>query len=380
MQTLLKKLNIDVPVAGHHSVASVVHVVVEAIGEYGLFRCRPNGSAKVLLTKKLVHRSSGDLGEKFTLRVRPVICVARLQQQRPWCDEGDEHIRIHRRSIWEAAPLRVIRGELVWVARGRSEMRDCLTVIAMAQRRAAFTRAACDHCGEALIVRACPHYSLPQARHAMNRNASSVDTLVSFEVVFDAAHAPGPRRNGSPCIRRAILFSAARACIDCANAVAEAIQIVGVDITVVEGGDSDTGVEKRLYVQASQAAGRRRRSAGVRLRIPDRLRLYAGILNGVLHGTEVDAEKHGNWLIDACRQVHKQLNRWAGVVRCEIDHHLLADGFPIERGSYLVENIEGFGWRSARCLPILLGLENGDDFRTAFLDPRLRVSHWFPVV
>src|SRR6185437_16937920 len=120
--------------------------------------------------------------------------------------------------------------------------------------------------------------------------------FVGFEVVFNAAHAPGPCSDGSPGIRCAILFSAAGARIDCANAVAETGQVVGIDVAVVEGGDSDAGLEKRLDVEATKAASGGGRDAGIRLGIPNGLRFDTGIVDCILHRAEVDAEKHRNRL------------------------------------------------------------------------------------
>jgi hypothetical protein len=60
MKTLLEELDVDVPVAGYHSMATFMHVVVEAIGEDGLFRRGPNIRAQVLLAEKLIDGAARD--------------------------------------------------------------------------------------------------------------------------------------------------------------------------------------------------------------------------------------------------------------------------------------------------------------------------------
>src|SRR5215467_7225563 len=130
----------------------------------------------------------------------------------------------------------------------------------------------------------------------MNRNPLGVNALVGFEVVFDATHAPGPRRDGAPGIRRTILFSAACACIHRANAVAETRQIVGINISVVEGGNSYAGVEQRLDVDSSKPASRWGRDAGVGLGVPNGLWLNTRIFDSVLHRAEINRKEHRHGL------------------------------------------------------------------------------------
>lgn len=163
MKSLFEELYVDVPVGGDHAVAAVVHVVVEAVGEDGLFRRGPCVGAEVLLAEKFVDGAGGNLCEELALGIRPEVCVAGLQEQRARCYESDKHVRVHGGFVGEATPLRVVRGELIGVARGRGEMRDGLAVVAMAECGAAFAGTACDDSGEALVVRAGPHDGFAEA-------------------------------------------------------------------------------------------------------------------------------------------------------------------------------------------------------------------------
>src|SRR6185437_1045478 len=163
MKTLLEELDVDVPIARYHPVASFMHVVVEAVSEDGLFRHWPNIGAEVVLAEELIDGSGSYLCEELAFWIRPVVCAACLQQEGPRRNERDEHVCVHRCFVGESAPLRIVRCELIGIARGSGKVRDRLAVFAMAQRRAALARTTSDDRREALIVCAGPHHGLAQS-------------------------------------------------------------------------------------------------------------------------------------------------------------------------------------------------------------------------
>jgi len=46
-------------------------------------------------------------------------------------------VRIHGRLVRKASPLRIVRRKLIWIPRRRRQMRNGLSVVAVAQRRSA---------------------------------------------------------------------------------------------------------------------------------------------------------------------------------------------------------------------------------------------------
>ena len=188
MQVHFEELNVHFPIGGHHPVAAIVHVVAEIVQDRLLCR-RPRIGVETLFAEQLVDGAGCYCRQEFSFRIGPLIRAACLKEKRARRDERYQQIRIHRRSVGESGILGVIGRELIWIARGRGEVRDGLSVIATAKRRTTLARATGDDGSESLVVRAGPHHSLTKPRDSVDRDASCIDTLVGLEVIFRAAHA-----------------------------------------------------------------------------------------------------------------------------------------------------------------------------------------------
>lgn len=68
MKTRLEKLDVDVPIRGHHAVTAIVHVVAEAVKDE-LASGRPNICAKVLLSKQSIDWAGGNFSEEFSFGI-----------------------------------------------------------------------------------------------------------------------------------------------------------------------------------------------------------------------------------------------------------------------------------------------------------------------
>src|SRR3984885_15785476 len=99
---------------------------------------------------------------------------------------------------------------------------------------------------------------------------------------------PHARRQSSPVIRRPIRlagFEVARP-----NAVGKPTRIVGINVTVVEGGHTKTRIEQVLGVDPAEATAHWRAYPGIGPGVPTGPGFDPGIVDRVLHGAEIDTK------------------------------------------------------------------------------------------
>src|ERR1700679_3883119 len=104
MQMHLEEFNVNIPVGRHHAVTSIVHVIGEIMKDW-LLRSRPYIGIKRVFTKELIYRTGCDSRKELALGIGPVIRVSCLQEQRPWSNQRDQHMRIHRSLVRKPGPL-----------------------------------------------------------------------------------------------------------------------------------------------------------------------------------------------------------------------------------------------------------------------------------
>ena len=248
-----EEVDVDGPVGWDHAVAAVMHVVAEVV-EDGGSGGGPVGGAEVLFAEELVDGAGGYGGQELAFGVGPRVGVAGLEEERTGGDEGDEEVGVHGGFVGEAAVLGVIAGELVGVAAGGGEVGDGFAGVAVAEGCSAFSGAAGDDGGEALVVGSGPHGGFAEAGDAVDGYSFGVDLLIGLEVVFSAAHSPGPGGDGAPGVGWAGVVGLAGG-VAGADAVGEAFGVVGVEVAVVEGGYADAGVEEGLGWRCGRRLG-----------------------------------------------------------------------------------------------------------------------------
>src|SRR5689334_1553757 len=62
-------------------------------------RSRHLRCSEIVLYKQLPHGTSRNRGEELSSRIRPLILISRLEEQRPRGNERKKHIRIHRQLM-----------------------------------------------------------------------------------------------------------------------------------------------------------------------------------------------------------------------------------------------------------------------------------------
>src|ERR1700742_1018279 len=150
MQMYFEKFDIDIPIRRNHAVASVMHVISEIV-QNRLLCIRPYVGVEAVLAQQFVYGPGSHRREELTLRIRPVVSVTGLQQQRPWGNQRDQHMRVHGSFVRKSRPLRVVLRKLIRVTRRSRQVRDGFAIVAAAQGGATFARTAGDHRGKSLV-------------------------------------------------------------------------------------------------------------------------------------------------------------------------------------------------------------------------------------
>src|SRR5262249_23702080 len=145
------------------------------------------------------------------------------------------------------------------------------------------------------------------------------------------------------------------------------------DVAVIDRGHADALSQKWGDIQLSEVRSFWSRDF-LLLPVPNLARLDSGIIDYSRIRRKTQIEQQRNRLAGAGGPINQQIHLRPRFVSREIDGHLPAKSFPVQRGRSLIENIEAHSGRTTRTAAELVLLEQADDFGPPFLYPGFGVA------
>ena len=191
--------------------------------------------------------------EEFAERIGPAVFRSAGDVKRTRCRQREEVMRVKRQLVFLLGKGLEARGEPMREAAAfviSRDHADGLTEDALIERGAAAPGVIGDHESEALVLRAGPERSLAEARMAVHRGAPGIDGRDLLEDIEHARQAPRPAADGGPV---AVLPFRVHAVgrERRAETVLPALGMIGLEITIIDGGRGVAAVDEGFELPAT---------------------------------------------------------------------------------------------------------------------------------